>query len=134
MLAHEHPNPLLAADCVPVAAAKILLQHIAVAHKDWLPSGAMPSGHLNEAQAALHTLIGVSSAPCHILLRGPVPLAHLTLVCCTHADGMRSYFLPPRFYSTEFPFTGLKLKMVGLPIFLASYMVHSELEAECTAD
>ena len=28
------------------------------------------------------------------------------------ADGMRSYFLPPRFYSTEFPFTGLKLKMV----------------------
>ena len=28
------------------------------------------------------------------------------------ADGMRRYFLPPRFYSTEFPYAGLKLKMV----------------------
>ena len=28
------------------------------------------------------------------------------------ADGMRIYFLPPRFYSTEFPYAGLKLKMV----------------------
>lgn len=29
------------------------------------------------------------------------------------ADGMRAYFLPPRFYSTEFPYAGLKLKMVS---------------------
>ncbi|CAL5222534.1 g4909 [Coccomyxa viridis] len=69
-----------------LAETKILLQHIALAHKDWLPSGALPLGHLNEAQAALHTLI----------------------------NGMRSYFLPPRFYSTEFPFTGLKLKMMRI--------------------
>ena len=66
-MAHQSP---LAADFVPVAAAKILLQHIAVAHKDWLPSGALPLGHLNEAQAALHTLIGVSLLP-------------VMLFCCT---------------------------------------------------
>ena len=39
-------------------AAKVLLQHIALAHRDWLPSGAMPMGHVNEAQAILHALIG----------------------------------------------------------------------------
>ena len=37
---------------------------------------------------------------------------------------MRVYFLPPRFYSTEFPYAGLKLKMVrgvltrSLPVLL----------------
>lgn len=42
----------------PACAAKILLQHIALAHRDWLPSGAMPLGHVNETQAVLHALIG----------------------------------------------------------------------------
>ena len=108
---------------MPAIAAKILLQHIALAHKDWLPSGAMPLGHLNEAQAALHTLIGVFPALLTRLSHIILWRLFLTMVCCAHADGMRSYFLPPRFYSTEFPFTGLKLKMVGLCVFLASFMV-----------
>lgn len=45
------------------------------------------------------------------------PVARIRLMnaspVCLLADGMRAYFLPPRFYSTEFPYAGLKLKMVG---------------------
>lgn len=159
---------LSSTDQVLPRAAKVLLQHIALAHKDWLPSGAMPMGHVSEAQAVLHALIGeqhcsllrccpIVAAPPHTTEQGATPMgccmwttssasmlqmcsaephtlhqgarrackvchaaqhetAHHAEISDTHAacaDGMRSYFLPPRFYSTEFPFTGLKLKMVG---------------------
>ena len=37
------------------------------------------------------------------------------------ADGMRAYFLPPRFYTRHYPYTGVKKKMVRarLPFFNA---------------
>ncbi|KAK9909154.1 hypothetical protein WJX75_007936 [Coccomyxa subellipsoidea] len=69
-----------------LAQVKTLLQHIALAHRDWLPMGVLPATHLQQTQALLHTL----------------------------TDGMRAYFLPPRFYSTEFPYAGLKLKMMRI--------------------
>ena len=56
---------LCSADLALAPAAKVLLQHIALAHRDWLPSGAMPMGHVNEAQAVLHALIG--KRPCYML-------------------------------------------------------------------
>ncbi|CAL8461728.1 g1259 [Coccomyxa elongata] len=69
-----------------LAQVKTLLQHIALANRDWLPAGVLPAAHLQQTQALLHTL----------------------------TDGMRAYFLPPRFYSTEFPYAGLKLKMMKI--------------------
>ena len=56
---------LCSANWALAPAAKVLLQHIALAHRDWLPSGAMPMGHVNEAQAVLHALIG--ERPCSML-------------------------------------------------------------------
>lgn len=56
---------LCSADLALAPAAKVLLQHIALAHRDWLPSGAMPMGHVSEAQAVLHALIG--EQPCSML-------------------------------------------------------------------
>jgi hypothetical protein len=37
---------------------KTLLQHIALAHRDWLPSGVLPASHFQGIQATLHNLIG----------------------------------------------------------------------------
>ena len=93
-------------------AVKVLLQHIALAHRDWLPLGVLPPAHQQSSQLLLRTIIG---APLHYLIICRVSTASQRRCqsCAPDvADGMRMYFLPPRFYSTEFPYAGLKLKMV----------------------
>ena len=38
-------------------------------------------------------------------------------------DGMRAYFLPPRFYSRHYPYTGVKKKMVRTSIAQQSQLM-----------
>lgn len=65
---------------------KSLLLHIYLAHRDWLPNGAVSSMHQATVQQLLFSLV----------------------------DGMRAYFLPPRFYSRYYPYTGVKRKMMRI--------------------
>ncbi len=39
-------------------AVKVLLQHIALAHRTWLPLGVLPAAHLHESRALLGMLVG----------------------------------------------------------------------------
>lgn len=39
-------------------AVKVLLQHIALAHRTWLPLGVLPAAHLNDSRALLGMLVG----------------------------------------------------------------------------
>lgn len=63
---------------------KVLLLHIYLAHRDWLPAGSVSFMHQATVQQLLFSLV----------------------------DGMRAYFLPPRFYSRHYPYTGVKKKMM----------------------
>ncbi|KAL3157101.1 hypothetical protein ABBQ38_001347 [Trebouxia sp. C0009 RCD-2024] len=65
---------------------KSLLLHIYLAHRHWLPSGSVSSMHQATVQQLLFSLV----------------------------DGMRAYFLPPRFYSRHYPYTGVKRKMMKI--------------------
>ena len=39
-------------------AVKVLLQHVALAHRTWLPLGVLPAAHLNDSRALLGVLVG----------------------------------------------------------------------------
>ncbi len=53
--------PLVVSMTLLWVAVKTLLQHIALAHRDWLPTGVLPATHLQQTQALLHTLTGESA-------------------------------------------------------------------------
>ena len=128
--------------CVP--AVKSLLLHIYLAHRDWLPNGAVSSMHQATVQQLLFSLVGKVHHASKLHLRPTVLFselhkglphasldvllcpsciqssallfAQLLILCCMIADGMRAYFLPPRFYSRYYPYTGVKTKMVTLEL------------------
>ena len=46
--------------CACPNAVKVLLQHIALAHRDWLPLGVLPPAHQQSSQLLLRTIIGAA--------------------------------------------------------------------------
>lgn len=53
-----------------MTAVKTLLQHIALANRDWLPAGVLPAAHLQQTQALLHTLTGQDTfTRCHLCMQ-----------------------------------------------------------------
>lgn len=134
-----------------MCAVKSLLQHIFLAHRDWLPAGVLPVAHLQQTQALLHTLTGETQCTLDnpVFYCSFVAVHHHTdinfLVACLiralykfdivmDADGMRAYFLPPRFYSTEFPYAGLKLKMVRRIFQSGKVLQMNEADAGLVSD
>uniref|UniRef100_A0A061RDF7 Uncharacterized protein n=1 Tax=Tetraselmis sp. GSL018 TaxID=582737 RepID=A0A061RDF7_9CHLO len=69
-----------------VAAVKSKTLWIYLAHRDWVPMECLPDGHLVAVQQTLFNILGE----------------------------MRGYLLPPRYYSTTFPFTGVRSKMMNI--------------------
>ncbi|KAK9846324.1 hypothetical protein WJX81_001504 [Elliptochloris bilobata] len=77
-----------------LADVKTLVLHISLAHRDWLPLGQLPPGHALTVQHTLHLLL----------------------------ESMRSYFLPSRFYSREYPYTRVKAGMMQVAQHRAKQM------------
>ncbi|KAK9810038.1 hypothetical protein WJX72_003856 [[Myrmecia] bisecta] len=69
-----------------LAEVKSLLLHIHLAHRDWVPAGSVDAMHQLTVQQHLFGLI----------------------------DALRTYFLPPRFYTRHYPLGGVKGKMMKI--------------------
>ena len=116
-------------------AVKSLLLHIYLAHRDWLPSGSVSSMHQASVEQLLFSFVGKvlhkNSTICLCLWPVnltstclPLPPFVPTMKHQLHAavlifgdisaDNMRAYFLPPRFYTKHYPYTGVRPKMVSL--------------------
>lgn len=77
-----------------VATVKSLTLWIYLSHRDWVPPECLPDGHLAAVQQTLFNILGE----------------------------MRGYLLPPRYYSTTFPYTGVRHKMMGIAQDRAKYV------------
>eukprot|EP00873_Tetraselmis_striata_P018370 jgi/Tetstr1/438634/TSEL_027185.t1 len=77
-----------------VASVKSLALWIYLAHRDWVPPECLPEGHLGAVQQTIFNILGE----------------------------MRGYLLPPRYYTTTFPYTGVRHKMMTIAQDRAKYI------------
>lgn len=77
-----------------VATVKSLSLWIYLAHRDWVPPECLPEGHLGAVQQTIFNILGE----------------------------MRGYLLPPRYYTTTFPYTGVRHKMMTIAQDRAKYI------------
>lgn len=71
-----------------LSKAKVLMLRLFSAHRDWVPEGQRPEGHLEAVQECL-------------------------AVAC---EAMRAYFCPMRFYSRYYPYMGSRAAMVHIAL------------------
>jgi len=77
-----------------VSRIKSISIWVYLAHRDWVAPECLPDGHLAAVQQTLFNILGE----------------------------MRGYLLPPRYYSTTFPYTGVRHKMMTIAQERAKYI------------